>query len=157
MYERFTDRARTVMQLADREARRLNHEYIGTDHILLGLIAEEAGVAGAVLANLGIDLPKARRKVEELVPPLPPGAQFGELPLTPRAAQAIAYSHEEAAKLSHNYVGTEHLILGLTRDADFVAAQALVGLGVALEDVREEVLSVLGHNRDGTPMWPRRR
>ena len=140
------------MQLAEREANRLNHEYIGTEHILLGLIAEREGVAGYVLQLLGVNLPTARLKVEESVPPLATSRVTGALPVAPRAGQAIALSHEESAKLNHNYVGTEHLLLGLTRDFDGVGAETLVRLGLKLEDVREEVLSLLGHNRDGAPM-----
>lgn len=147
MWERFTDRARKVMQLAELEASRLNHEYIGTEHILLGLIAERFGVAGHVLQSLGVDLQKARRKVEERVPPLTTRRMSGALPIAPRAGQVIALSHEDAAKLQHNYVGTEHLLLGLTRDCDGVAAEMLVKMGLKLESVRDEVLNRLGHSQ----------
>ena len=148
MHERFTDRARKVMQLAEDEANRLNHEYVGTEHILLGLVAERFGVAGAVLKNLGVDLPKARLTVEGLAAPLPPSNKSNDLPVSPRARQAVATSHEEAAKIGHGYVGTEHLILALTRDADSVAAKSLLNLGLKLDDIREEVLKLLGHNLD---------
>ena len=140
------------MQLAEHEANRLNHEYIGTEHILLGLIAERFGVAGAVLQSLGVDLPKARLKVEESVAALATCRVTGALPLSPRAGRVIAFSHEEAAKLQHSYVGTEHLLLGLTRDCDGVGAETLVKLGLKLVDIREEVLNLLGHKLDGTPM-----
>src|SRR5690242_2791025 len=148
MYERFTDRARKVMQLANQEAQRLNHEYIGTEHILLGLVKEGSGVAANVLKNLDIDLRKIRLEVEKIVQHGPGGEQvvMGRLPHTPRAKKVIDYSVEEARNLNHNYVGTEHLLLGLLREQEGVAAQVLMNLGLKLEDVREEVLNLLGHN-----------
>jgi ATP-dependent Clp protease ATP-binding subunit ClpC len=148
MYERFTDRARKVMQLANQEAQRFNHEYIGTEHILLGLVKEGSGVAANVLKNLDIDLRKIRLEVEKIVQHGPGGEQvvMGRLPHTPRAKKVIEYSVEEARNLSHNYVGTEHLLLGLLREQEGVAAQVLMNLGLKLEDVREEVLNLLGHN-----------
>src|SRR5881296_96814 len=148
MYERFTDRARKVMQLANQEAQRLNHEYIGTEHILLGLVKEGSGVAANVLKNLDVDLRKIRLEVEKIVQ-TGPGSEMvtmGKLPQTPRAKKVIEYSIEEARNLSHNYVGTEHLLLGLLREQEGVAAQVLMNLGLKLEDVREEVLNLLGHN-----------
>lgn len=148
MYERFTDRARKVMQLANQEAQRFNHEYIGTEHILLGLVKEGSGVAANVLKNLEIDLRKIRLEVEKIVQHGPGGDQvvMGRLPHTPRAKKVIEYSIEEARNLNHNYVGTEHLLLGLLREQEGVAAQVLMNLGLKLEDVREEVLNLLGHN-----------
>src|SRR2546429_244249 len=146
MYERFTDRARKVMQLANQEAQRLNHEYIGTEHILLGLVKEGSGVAANVLKNLDIDLRKIRLEVEKLVQSSPEVGTPGKLPQTPRAKKVIEYSIEEARNLNHNYVGTEHLLLGLLREQEGVAAQVLMNLGLKLEDVREEVLNLLGHN-----------
>jgi ATP-dependent Clp protease ATP-binding subunit ClpC len=148
MYERFTDRARKVMQLANQEAQRFNHEYIGTEHILLGLVKEGSGVAANVLKNLDIDLRKIRLEVEKIVQTGPGGEQvvMGKLPHTPRAKKVIEYSVEEARNLNHNYVGTEHLLLGLLREQEGVAAQVLMNLGLKLEDVREEVLNLLGHN-----------
>src|ERR1700754_2193034 len=150
MYERFTDRARKVMQLANQEAQRFNHEYIGTEHILLGLVKEGSGVAANVLKNLDIDLRKIRLEVEKIVQHGPGGEQvvMGRLPHTPRAKKVIEYSIEEARNLNHNYVGTEHLLLGLLREQEGVAAQVLMNLGLKLEDVREEVLNLLGHNMD---------
>src|SRR5438094_1908951 len=148
MYERFTDRARKVMQLANQEAQRLNHEYIGTEHILLGLVKEGSGVAANVLKNLDIDLRKIRLEVEKLVQSSPEVGTPGKLPQTPRAKKVIEYSIEEARNLNHNYVGTEHLLLGLLREQEGVAAQVLINLGLKLEDVREEVLNLLGHNMD---------
>src|SRR5215204_3455815 len=148
MYERFTDRARKVMQLANQEAQRFNHEYIGTEHVLLGLVKEGSGVAANVLKNLDIDLRKIRLEVEKIVQHGPGGEQvvMGRLPHTPRAKKVIEYSIEEARNLNHNYVGTEHLLLGLLREQEGVAAQVLQNLGLRLEDVREEVLNLLGHN-----------
>jgi ATP-dependent Clp protease ATP-binding subunit ClpC len=148
MYERFTDRARKVMQLANQEAQRFNHEYIGTEHVLLGLVKEGSGVAANVLKNLDVDLRKIRLEVERIVQPGAGGDQvvMGRLPHTPRAKKVIEYSIEEARNLNHNYVGTEHLLLGLLREQEGVAAQVLMNLGLKLEDVREEVLNLLGHN-----------
>jgi ATP-dependent Clp protease ATP-binding subunit ClpC len=148
MYERFTDRARKVMQLANQEAQRFNHEYIGTEHILLGLVKEGSGVAANVLKNLDIDLRKIRLEVEKIVQAGPDMVTMGKLPQTPRAKKVIEYSIEEARNLGHNYVGTEHLLLGLLREQEGVAAQVLMNLGLKLEDVREEVLNLLGHNMD---------
>ncbi|MDZ4817874.1 MAG: ATP-dependent Clp protease ATP-binding subunit [Planctomycetota bacterium] len=145
MYERFTDRARKVMQLANQEAQRFNHEYIGTEHVLLGLIKEGSGVAANVLKNLDIDLRKIRLEVEKLVQSGPDMVTMGKLPQTPRAKKVIEYSMDEARNLGHNYVGTEHILLGLLREQEGVAAQVLMNLGLKLEDVREEVLSLLGH------------
>jgi len=146
VYERFTDRARKVMQLANQEAQRFNHEYIGTEHILLGLVKEGSGVAANVLKNLDIDLRKIRLEVEKIVQSGPDMVTMGKLPQTPRAKKVIEYSIEEARNLNHNYVGTEHLLLGLLREQEGVAAQVLMNLGLKLEDVREEVLNLLGHN-----------
>ena len=115
MYERFTDRARKVMELANQEAQRFNHEYIGTEHILLGLVKEGSGVAANVLKNLDIDLRKIRLEVEKIVQSGPDMVTMGKLPQTPRAKKVIEYSIEEARNLNHNYVGTEHLLLGLLR------------------------------------------
>src|SRR3981081_1744549 len=146
MYERFTDRARKVMQLANQEAQRFNHEYIGPEHIPLGLVKEGSGVAANVLKNLDIDLRKIRLEVEKIVQSGPDMVTMGKLPQTPRAKKVIEYSIEEARNLNHNYVGTEHLLLGLLREQEGVAAQVLMNLGLKLEDVREEVLNLLGHN-----------
>src|SRR5712675_411391 len=148
MYERFTDRARKVMQLANQEAQRFNHEYIGTEHILLGLVKEGSGVAANVLKNLDIDLRKIRLEVEKIVQSGPDMVTMGKLPQTPRAKKVIEYSIEEARNLNHNYVGSEHLLLGLLREEDGVAAQVLMNLGVRLEDVREEVLNLLGAGQE---------
>ncbi|MDB4756546.1 ATP-dependent Clp protease ATP-binding subunit [Mariniblastus sp.] len=149
MYERFTDRARKVMQLANQEAQRFNHEYIGTEHILLGLVKEGSGVAANVLKNLDVDLRKIRLEVEKLVQSGPDMVTMGKLPQTPRAKKVIEYSMEEARNLNHNYVGTEHILLGLLREQEGVAAQVLMNLSLKLEDVREEVLNLLGHDLEG--------
>jgi ATP-dependent Clp protease ATP-binding subunit ClpC len=150
MYERFTDRARKVMQLANQEAQRFNHEYIGTEHILLGLVKEGSGVAANVLRNLDVDLRKIRLEVEKLVQSGPEMVTIGKLPQTPRAKKVIEYSMEEARNLNHNYVGTEHILLGLLREQEGVAAQVLMNLGMKLEDVREEVLNLLGHGMESS-------
>src|SRR6195952_5743691 len=144
MFERFTDRARKVMALANQEAQRFNHEYIGTEHILLGLVKEGSGVGANVLKNLDVDLRKVRLEVEKLVKSGPDMVTMGKLPQTPRAKKVIEYAIEEARSLNHNYVGTEPLLLGLLREHDGVAAQVLMNLGLKLEEVREEVLNLLG-------------
>jgi ATP-dependent Clp protease ATP-binding subunit ClpC len=149
MYERFTDRARKVMQLANQEAQRFNHEYIGTEHVLLGLVKEGSGVAANVLKNLDVDLRRIRNEVEKIVQSGPDMVTMGKLPQTPRAKKVIEYAMEEARNLNHNYVGTEHLLLGLLREQEGVAAQVLMNLGLKLEDVREEVLNLLGHGVEG--------
>ncbi|WP_283432468.1 ATP-dependent Clp protease ATP-binding subunit [Neorhodopirellula lusitana] len=155
MYERFTDRARKVMQLANQEAQRFNHEYIGTEHILLGLVKEGSGVAANVLKNLDVDLRKIRLEVEKLVQSGPEMVTVGKLPQTPRAKKVIEYSMEEARNLNHSYVGTEHILLGLLREQEGVAAQVLMNLGLKLEDVREEVLNLLGHGLEGAEVGER--
>jgi len=160
MFERFTDRARKVMALANQEAQRFNHEYIGTEHILLGLVKEGSGVGANVLKNLGVDLRKVRLEVEKLVKSGPDIVTMGKLPQTPRAKKVIEFAIEEARNLNHNYVGTEHLLLGLLREHDGVAAQVLMNLGLKLEEVREEVLNLLGagvesqENEGGEPAGP---
>src|SRR5262245_820426 len=154
MYERFTDRARKVMQLANQEAQRFNHEYIGTEHILLGLAKEGSGVAANVLQNLDIDLRRIRQEVEKIVQPGPDEVELNKMPPTPRAKKEIEYAIEEARALAHNYVGTEHLLLGLLREEEGVGAQVLKNLGVRLEQIRQEVLALLGHGVD--PVTPKK-
>jgi four helix bundle protein len=144
MYERFTDRARKVMALANQEAQRFNHEYIGTEHILLGLVMENSGVGATVLKNLGVDIKKLRLEVERLVKSGPDVVAMGRRPQTPRAKTAIMYAIEEARVLHHNYVGTEHVLLGLMRESEGIAAQVLMNLGLRIEEVRHEVLRLLG-------------
>ena len=145
MYERFTDRARKVMQLANQEAQRFNHEYIGTEHVLLGLIKEGSGVAANVLKNLDVDLRKIRMEVEKLVQSGPDMVTMGKLPQTPRAKKVIEYSMEEARNLNHNYVGTEHILLGLLREQEGVAAQVLMNLGLSFG---MDVDKILGQKRE---------
>ncbi|EMB17203.1 negative regulator of genetic competence clpC/mecB [Rhodopirellula europaea 6C] len=143
------------MQLANQEAQRFNHEYIGTEHILLGLVKEGSGVAANVLKNLEVDLRKIRLEVEKLVQSGPEMVTVGKLPQTPRAKKVIEYSMEEARNLNHSYVGTEHILLGLLREQEGVAAQVLMNLGLKLEDVREEVLNLLGHGLEGAEVGER--
>ena len=144
MFDRFTDRAKKVMNLARQEAQRFNHEYLGTEHILLGLVQEGSGVAANVLKNMAIDLNKIRAEVEKIVKTGPTMVTMGQLPFTPRAKKVLELSMEEASNLGHNYIGTEHLLLGLIKENEGIAAQVLLNLGVKLEDVREEVLEFLG-------------
>ena len=151
MFERFTDRARKVMALANQEAQRFNHEYIGTEHILLGLVKEGSGVGATVLKNLDVDIKKLRLEVEKLVKSGPDMVTMGKLPQTPRAKKVIEYAIEEARALNHNYVGTEHILLGLLRESEGIAAQVLMNLGLKLEDVRQEVLNLLGAGVDDGP------
>ncbi|MCC7398629.1 MAG: AAA family ATPase, partial [Planctomycetes bacterium] len=144
MFDRFTDRAKKVMSFARQEAMKFNHEYIGTEHILLGLIQEGSGVAANVLKNMTVDLEKIRHEVEKIVKTGPSMVTMGQLPFTPRAKKVLELSLEEASQLSHNYIGTEHLLLGLIRENEGIAAQVLMNLGVKLDEVREEVLEFLG-------------
>jgi len=132
------------MQLANQEAQRCNHEYIGTEHLLLGLVTEGRGVACEVLKHLNIDMRAIRVEVEKLLSPGRPRVTIGKPPYTLRAKKVIEYSMEEARNLNHNYVGTEHLLLGLLREQEDVAAQVLMNLGLRIEEAREEVLSLLG-------------
>jgi ATP-dependent Clp protease ATP-binding subunit ClpC len=144
MFDRFTDRAKKVMNLARQEAQRFNHEYLGTEHVLLGLVQEGSGVAANVLKNMGIDLNKIRVEVEKIVKTGPSMVTMGQLPFTPRAKKVLELSMEEAGNLGHNYIGTEHLLLGLIKENEGIAAQVLMNLSIKLEDVREEVLDFLG-------------
>ena len=148
MYERFTDRARKVIQLANQEAQRFNHEYIGTEHILLGLVKEGSGVAANVLRNLDVELKKVRLEVEKLIISGPEMTTAGKLPQTPRAKSVIEYAIKESRDLGHNYVGTEHLLLGLLREHEGVAAQILMNLGLNVDDVRKEVINLLGPSKN---------
>ncbi|HOQ04289.1 MAG TPA: ATP-dependent Clp protease ATP-binding subunit [Anaerohalosphaeraceae bacterium] len=154
MFERFTDRARKVMALANQEAQRFNHEYIGTEHILLGLVKEGSGVAANVLKNMDVDLKKLRLGIEKLVKSGPDMVTMGKLPQTPRAKKVIEYAIEEARALNHNYVGTEHILLGLLRETEGIAAQVLMNLGLKLEDVRQEVLNLLGAGVEDNSSYP---
>src|SRR5271170_6219003 len=142
MFERFTDRARRVVVLAQEEARMLNHNYIGTEHILLGLIHEGEGVAAKALESLGISLEAVREKVEETIGPAG-SSTTGSPPFTPRAKKVLELSLREALQLGHNYIGTEHMLLGLVREGEGVAAQVLVSLGADLSRVRQQVIQLL--------------
>ncbi len=144
MFDRFTERARKVMTLARQEAQKLNNDYIGTEHILLGLVQEGSGVAAQVLKNLDVDLRKVRAEVERLVEQGTNPVSGSQLPFTPRAKRVLELALEEAQNLGHNYIGTEHLLLGLIRESDGPAAHVLQNLGVKPEEVREEVVELLG-------------
>tara|TARA_Y100000590_G_scaffold470682_1_gene667730 strand:+ start:7685 stop:10231 length:2547 start_codon:yes stop_codon:yes gene_type:complete len=152
LFERFTDRARRVVVLAQEEARLLNHNYIGTEHILLGLIHEGEGVAAKALESLGISLEGVRGQVEELIGQ-GGSSPSGHIPFTPRAKKVLELSLREALQLGHNYIGTEHILLGLIREGEGVAAQVLVKLGADLSRVRQQVIQLLsGYAGSGGPM-----
>jgi ATP-dependent Clp protease ATP-binding subunit ClpA len=145
MLERFTDRARRVVVLAQEEARRLDHSYIGTEHLLLGLIREGEGVAARALKSLEISLDAVRRQVEEIIG-RGQQAPSGHIPFTPRAKKVLELSLRESRQLGHNYIGTEHILLGLIREGEGAAAQVLVSLGADLNRVRRQVIDLL-HGR----------
>lgn len=149
MFNRFTERARKVIILAKEEARRFNHDYIGTEHILLGLIREGEGVAATVLQKLGLSLENIRLEIEKLVQPGPTTQIIGDIPFTPRAKKALELAAEEARSLGHNYIGTEHLLLGLIREGEGIASQVLLNLGLDLNTVRNEVMELLGSGLPG--------
>jgi ATP-dependent Clp protease ATP-binding subunit ClpC len=142
MFERFTDQARRVVVLAQEESRMLNHNYIGTEHLLLGLIHEGDGGAATALEAMGISLEAVRQQVEEIVGK-GQEAPSGHIPFTPRAKKVLELSLRESLQLSHNYIGTEHILLGLVREGDGLAAQILVRLGADMAEVREQVLRQL--------------
>jgi Clp amino terminal domain, pathogenicity island component len=142
MFERFTDRARRVVVLAQEEARHLNHNHIGTEHILLGLIHEQEGIAAIALTELGISLEGARAQVVEIVGQ-GDEAPTSHIPFTPRAKKVLELSLREALQLGHNYIGTEHILLGLIREGEGVAAQVLTSQGAGLDRVRRQVVQVL--------------
>ena len=149
MFERFTDRARRVVVLAQEEARLLNHNYIGTEHILLGLIHEGEGVAAKALESLGISLEAVREQVEEIIGQ-GGSSPSGHIPFTPRAKKVLELSLREALQLGHNYIGTEHILLGLIREGEGVAAQVLTKLGADLSRVRQQVIQLLsGYSGSG--------
>ncbi|HEY3227257.1 MAG TPA: ATP-dependent Clp protease ATP-binding subunit [Planctomycetota bacterium] len=145
MFEKFTERARKVMGLARQEAQRLNSEFIGTEHILLGIIQEGGGVAAKVLKNLQVDLKRIRQEIEKLITPsTSPTVTLGQLPFSPRAKRVIELASEAASQLGHDVIGTEHLLLGLLKENEGIAAQVLTNLGLKLDEVRDMVLEVLG-------------
>jgi ATP-dependent Clp protease ATP-binding subunit ClpC len=143
VFERFTDRARRVVVLSQEEARRLNHNYIGTEHLLLGLVHEGAGVAARALERLDISLAAVRAEVEEIIG-FGGQAPSGHIPFTPRAKKVLENALREALQLGHNYIGTEHILLGLIREGEGVAAQVLEHLGADLGRVRQQVIELLG-------------
>jgi ATP-dependent Clp protease ATP-binding subunit ClpA len=143
MYERFTDRACKVMQLANQEAQRFNHEYIGTEHILLGLVKEGTGVAANVIKNRDIDLRRVRLEVEKLVQAGPEMITMGKLEMTPRARQTIECAVKEAKGLEHTYVGTEHILLGLIAVQEGIAAQVLMNCGATYTPVRDDIVKLI--------------
>jgi len=148
-FNRFTERARKVILLAKDEAKRVKHDYIGTEHMLLGLVKEGEGVAAAVLTSLGMDADNIRFEVEKLVQPGTAEATEADIPFTPRAKKVIEFAMDEARNLGHNYIGTEHLLLGLIREGESVAAQVLMNMGLDLKIVRDEVLNLLGSSVPG--------
>jgi len=141
-FEKFTERARKVFSLAQEEAQRFNHNYIGTEHILLGLVKEGDGIAARVLANLGVQLPKVRSAVEFIIG-RGDGLVVGDPSLTPRTKKVIELAMDEARRLKSQYIGTEHLLLGLVREGQGVAAGVLESLGVSLEKVRQQVMQAV--------------
>ncbi|MCK5581657.1 MAG: ATP-dependent Clp protease ATP-binding subunit, partial [Candidatus Omnitrophica bacterium] len=149
MFNRFTERARKVIVYAKEEARRFNHDYIGTEHLLLGLIREGEGVAAAVLQKLGLDLETIRIEVEKLVRPGPQTQVLGDIPFTPRSKKALELSAEEARALGHNYIGTEHLLLGLVKEGEGMAYRVLLNLGLDIGRLRNEVMDLLGSGIPG--------
>jgi ATP-dependent Clp protease ATP-binding subunit ClpC len=149
MQDKFTDRVRRVMFLAREEAARLHHDYIGTEHLLLGIIREGEGLAATILSNLGLDLDVIRRTIENMVPASSGSVTIGEIPFTPRAKHVLELSVDEAKLLGHSYVGTEHLLLGLIREGDGIAARVLVEFGADKRRVREETLRLLGNTGRG--------
>jgi hypothetical protein len=150
MFERFTDRARRVVVLAQEEARRLDHNYIGTEHLLLGLIHEGEGVAARALESLGISLETVRSEVTEIIG-RGATAPTGHIPFTPRAKKVLELSLREALELGHNYIGTEHILLGLLREGQGVGAQVLVKLGAGRDRVRQQVIQLLSGYAGGMP------
>jgi ATP-dependent Clp protease ATP-binding subunit ClpC len=150
MFERFTDRARRVVVLAQEEARLLNHNYIGTEHLLLGLVHEGEGVAAQALTQLGVSLEAVRAEVTQIIGQ---GAQAptGHIPFTPRAKKVLELSLREALELGHNYIGTEHILLGLLREGQGVGAQVLVKLGAGRDRVRQVVVQLLAGYAGGVP------
>jgi ATP-dependent Clp protease ATP-binding subunit ClpC len=142
MFERFTERARRVVVLAQEEARMLNHDWIGTEHVLLGLLHDGEGVAAAALVAMDISLAAVRREVEEIIG-RGEAAPVGHIAFTPRAKKVLELSLRESLQLGHNYIGTEHILLGLIREGDGVAAQVLARLGADLNRVRDQVIQLL--------------
>jgi ATP-dependent Clp protease ATP-binding subunit ClpA len=143
MFERFTDRARRVLVLAQDEARLMEHNFLGTEHLLLGLLTEGEGVAAKALTELGLEHDALRARITQAIPRGEPGTASGAPPFTPRSKQVLELALKEALEMNHNYIGTEHLLLGLIREASGVAAQVLVASGLDLTTVRAKVLTLL--------------
>ena len=150
MFERFTDRARRVVVMAQEEARTLNHNFVGTEHILLGLLREGEGLAAKALESLGIGLDAVRQQVEEIIG-RGEHTPTAHIPFTPRAKKVLELSLTEAVQLGHEYVGTEHILLGLIREGEGVAAQVLVKQGADLDRVRQQVVQLLEGYRSKEP------
>ena len=144
MFERFTERARQVVVLAQDEARALGHRYIGTEHLLLGLLREEEGLAARALASLNVTIEEVRAKVERIVGRGEGDAETGQIPFTPRAKKTLELALRESQALGHDYIGTEHILLGLARQDDGVAGQILSALGVDVDTIRRHVIRLLG-------------
>jgi ATP-dependent Clp protease ATP-binding subunit ClpC len=144
VFETFTDRARRVLVLAQQEAGDLGHSFIGTEHILLGLIVEEKGIAAKALAQCGVELEDARREVQEIIGPQSAPAEPGSPPFTPRAKKVLELSLRESLQLGHNHIGTEHILLGVIREGEGVACQVLAALGADAGEVRRAVIGLLG-------------
>ncbi|MEO0074396.1 MAG: Clp protease N-terminal domain-containing protein, partial [candidate division WOR-3 bacterium] len=155
MQERFTERVRKVISIARQEAIRLHHDHIGTEHLLLGIVKEGEGVAAVVLTNLGINLEDLRRAVENAVPTAGTSLVLGEVPMNQDARSALNYAVDEARKMSHTYVGTEHLLLGLLREERGIACQVLQSLGLEVDSVRQETLRLLGADKTGGANRPK--
>ena len=154
MFERFTDRARRVVVLAQEEARLLNHNYIGTEHVLLGLLREAEGVAAQALLALDVSLEAVRARVEEIIGVGAGPSESGHVPFTPRAKKVLEMALREALQLGHNYIGTEHLLLGLVREGEGVAAQVLVQMGAELQAVRRTVVTLVSAGAQAAPHEP---
>lgn len=155
MFERFTDRARRVLVLAQEEARLLDHNFIGTEHLLLGLISEHEGVAARALRSSGVTLDRARQAVADTIGPTGRRSRYETPPFTPRAKKVLDLSNREAKRLGHPFIGTEHLLLGVIREGDGVAVQVLVGLGADLRRLRDQVITLLsGFQPDDEPDPP---
>ncbi len=144
MFERFTERARQVVVLAQDEARALGHQYIGTEHLLLGLLREEEGLAARALASLNVTIEEVRAKVERIVGRGEGNAETGQIPFTPRAKKTLELALRESQALGHNYIGTEHILLGLSLQDDGVAGQILLALGADVDTTRRHVIRLLG-------------
>lgn len=152
MFEKFTERARKVMSLSRQEAQRLNSEFIGTEHILLGIVGEGGGVAVKVFKDMNIDQKTIAQEVEKLITPsTSPTATLGQLPFSPRAKRVIELAGEAASQLSHEVIGTEHLLLGLIKENEGIAAQVLTNLGMKLPETRDRVLLILGDDKTKEP------